>query len=63
MVQGIAQPNETMKVVELDMDYVETINGIAFVKDNHLIYQIIVSAMKFIQTQWIYIKLSMLSIH
>ena len=39
MVQGIAQPNETMKVVELDMDYVETINGIAFVKDNHLIYQ------------------------
>ena len=39
MVQGIAEKYDEMKIIEVDMEYVETINGVAFKDGNRIIYQ------------------------
>lgn len=39
MVQGIAKANDTMKISNIDMEYVETLNGVAFQSGNRLMYQ------------------------
>lgn len=39
MVQGIAKSYKDMKIIEVDMEYVETVNGVAFKDGNRLIYQ------------------------
>lgn len=39
MVQGIATRYDEMKIIEVDMEYIETLNGIAFKDGNRITYQ------------------------
>ncbi|HBD05924.1 MAG TPA: hypothetical protein DCY93_00745 [Firmicutes bacterium] len=39
MVQGIAEKYDEMKIIDVDMEYVETVNGVAFKDGNRLVYQ------------------------
>lgn len=39
MVQGIAEKYDEMKIIEVDMEYIETVNGVAFRDGNRITYQ------------------------
>lgn len=39
MVQGIAQKYDEMKIIDVDMEYIETVNGVAFKDGNRITYQ------------------------